>query len=80
MDKPSPKALVEATGISSSYASMILSDDPTKRRTPPRSLAILIFRGTGWRHESIADLTEEQMKVFEEVDPWTPKTAQDEAA
>lgn len=78
METPSPKALVEATGISPSYASMILSDGEHKR-VPPRSLAILIFRKTGWKHSSIADLTEEQMAVFEQVDPWTPR-AQDEAA
>jgi hypothetical protein len=71
MDKPSPKALVEATGISSSYASMILSGD----RTPTRSLAIFIFRSLGWPHPSIADLTEEQMQVFEEVEPWVPAKA-----
>ena len=71
---PSPKELVEATGISSSYASMILSesDDPAKSRTPPRSLAIAIYRGTGWKHPSIVALTDEQMRVFEEVDPRTP--------
>lgn len=65
---PSPKELVEVTGISSSYASMILSGD----RKPARSLAIRIFRETGWTHESIAELTEKQMRVFEEVDPWIP--------
>jgi hypothetical protein len=77
MEAPSPKAIVEATGISPSYASMILSDsdDPAKHRVPPRSLAILIYRRTGWKHSSIAELTEAQMQVFEEVDPWTPKAA-----
>lgn len=72
MDKPSPKALVEASGISPSYASMILSDGDHKR-VPPRSLAILLFRKTGWKHPSIADLTDQQMEVFEQVDPWTPR-------
>lgn len=72
MASPSPKAIVEATGISPSYASMILSDGE-HRRIPPRSLAILIFRKTGWKHESIGDLTEQQMRVFEEVDPWVPR-------
>jgi hypothetical protein len=57
---------------------MILSDGEHKR-VPPRSLAILLFRKTNWKHESIADLTEEQMRVFEQVDPWTPR-AQEEAA
>lgn len=76
MSKPSQAELIDATNISQSYASMILSDewpDPAKSRTPARSLAILIFRKFGWRHPSIADLTEEQMRVFEEVDPWTPR-------
>lgn len=60
---------------------MILSDDPDKGRVPPKSLAILIFRKTGWPHPSIADLTEDQMRVLEEVSPWTPpKERQDEAA
>jgi hypothetical protein len=80
---PSPTKLSEEAGISLSYASMILSEsnDPAKSRTPPRSLAILIFRKFDWRHPSIADLTEEDMKVFEKVDPWTPpKERQDEAA
>jgi hypothetical protein len=83
MDKPSPRDLVKASGISLSYATMILSDDigdKNKSRVPPRSLAILIYRKTGWPHPTIADLTEEQMKVLEQVDPWSPKTAQDEAA
>lgn len=77
MSIPSPKELSEAVGISSSYASMILSDsdDTTKSRVPPRSLAILIFRKTDWKHPSIADLTEEQMTVFEQIEPWTPRQA-----
>lgn len=75
MAVPTPKELSEAVSISSSYSSMILSDsdDPAKSRTPPRSLAILIYRKLGWKHPSIAELTEDQMRVFEEVDPWTPK-------
>lgn len=57
------------------------SDDPALRRVPPRSLAILIFRKTGWRHPSITELPEDQMQVFEQHDPWTPpKERQDEAA
>lgn len=78
MVTPSPKELVDASGISPSYASMILSDGEHKR-IPPRSLAILLYRKTGWKHESIRDLTEDQMLVFEQVDPWTPRK-QDEAA
>jgi hypothetical protein len=42
METPTPKELVEALGISSSYASMILSDGPHKR-VPPPGLAAAIF-------------------------------------
>ncbi len=76
---PTPTAveIADAVTISRSYAAMILNDsgDPNKSRTPPRSLAILIYRRLGYRHPSIAELTEDQMKVFEEVDPWTPRQA-----
>jgi hypothetical protein len=56
---------------------MILSEsgDPVTSRVPPRSLAILIYRKTDWKHPSIAELSEDQMRVFEEVDPWTPRRA-----
>lgn len=72
MDKPSPKDLSEAADISQSYASMILSEDadPAKSRTPRRSLAIFIFRRFGWKHPLIADLTDEQIDVLEQVEPW----------
>lgn len=56
-------------GISKAYASMILSG----KMRPAVALAIRIFRETGWRHERIATLTDEQMRVFEEVEPWTPR-------
>jgi hypothetical protein len=74
MEKPTPQRLVEASGISLSYANKILIDGD-HRRVPPKSLAVLIFRATGWRHESIAALTEEQMAVIEEIDPWTKREA-----
>lgn len=45
------------------------------QRTPPRPLAIAIFRGTGWRHSTIADLSDEQIDVLESVEPWTRKAA-----
>lgn len=74
-----PTQLSNATGISVPYASQILSDDPNQRRTPGRSLAIHIFRKTGWRHESIADLTDEQMNLLEQIEPWVPKDRADAA-
>jgi hypothetical protein len=73
-EKPKAKDVADEAGISPPYASMILSDsdDPAKSRTPPRSLAILIYRKFRWRHPSIVALTEHQMRVIEEVDPWVP--------
>lgn len=67
MDVP-PKTieLASAAGISKSYASEILNG-----RQPNRPLAIHIFRKTGWRHPLIAGLTDEQIAVFEQVEPWT---------
>ena len=62
--------LADAAGISKSYASEILSG-----RTPSRPLAIHIFRKTNWRHQSISDLSEEQMTLLEEIEPWTPRQA-----
>jgi hypothetical protein len=76
MSKPTTGDLSRIAGISKSYASEILNgrkDQPNY--APSRSLAIYILRATGWRHECIADLTEEQMAVLEQVDPWTPRQA-----
>lgn len=65
-DKPETMELSNAAGISKSYASEILND----KRPPSRSLAIHIFRRTGWKHSLIRDLTDEQIDVLEQVDPW----------
>lgn len=75
MEKPTVTALAEAAGISKSYACEILGTENNPPRSPARSLAIHIYRTTGWRHESIADLTDDQMSVLEVVDPWQPKKA-----
>lgn len=71
MEQPRPKDLVGEAGISMSYASEILSGN----RDPSRSLAIHIFRRTGWRHPRIAALSDEQIGVLETVEPWVPKSA-----
>jgi hypothetical protein len=68
---PSLTARIAAAGISQSYASMIVNG----KRQPSRSLAIHIFRKTGWRPPLIADLTDEQIDVIESVDPWRPDHA-----
>ena len=68
-DKPGTMELAGAIGISKGYASDILNDE--NERKPSRALAIHIFRKTGWRHSVIADLTDEQIDLLEQVDPWT---------
>lgn len=58
-------------GISKAYASLIVSG----KQKPSRPLAIHIFRKTGWRHELIADLTDEQLEMLEQIEPWQPREA-----
>lgn len=43
-----------------------------EKRDPPRSLAIHIFRRTGWKPTVISDLTDAQIDVLEQVEPWSP--------
>lgn len=62
--------LVTAVGISQAYASMIL----TGKRRPPASLAIKIYRETGWRHEIIADASDSDMEAHARIDPWKLQT------
>jgi Helix-turn-helix. len=68
---PTISELRAATGISQSYASMILNNS----RSPSRALAIKIFRETGWRHEILAGLTEEQIETLETIEPWQSSAA-----
>lgn len=63
--QPSQKDLV-GLGISQSYASLILNGE----RNPSRPLAIHILRHTGWRHPSIAALSDEQIGTLEQIEPW----------
>lgn len=67
MKQPKPKDLRKATGISQSYASMILAGD----RTPARPLAIEIYRKLGWKHPSIARLTDQQIDLLETIEPYS---------
>jgi transcriptional regulator with XRE-family HTH domain len=62
--------LANRSGISMSYASEIMNG-----RKPNRPLAIHIMRTTGWRHPSLAGLSDEQIKMLETIEPWTPKAA-----
>lgn len=68
MTKPTTKAFSEAAGISIGYASDILNGN----RAMPRSLAIHMLQTSGWQHESIAELTDAQITMLAELEPWTP--------
>lgn len=72
MDVITPTSLADATGISLPYASQIISG----KRIPPRSLAIHIFRRTGWRASIIEALSDEDMATLERIEPWAPKREQ----
>ena len=65
-DTPTITDIRQATGISQPYASMILRGS----RAPSRRLAIKIFRETGWRHDILAGLTDEQIATLETIEPW----------
>ena len=65
-EKPSTTSFAQVAGISIGYASDIL----TNKRPMPRPLAIMTYRKLGWKHASIARLTERQIKVLETVEPW----------
>ncbi len=68
MEKPTTSELAKAAGISKGYASDILNGNRPALGQP---IAIHIFRTTGWPHPSIADLTEDQMAMLEQIDPWS---------
>ncbi len=70
MAKPTTSELAKAASITKGYASDILNG---KRPTLGRPIAIYIYRKTGWRHEAIADLSEDQMAMLEEIEQWSPR-------
>ena len=76
MEKPTLSVLATGARISKSYGSEILNGI----REPSRSLAIHIFRCTGWKHSSIAGLTDEQITVLESVAPYQPRANESAAA
>ena len=71
METITPTKLSEAAGISVPYAWQIMNG----KRAPSRPLAIHILRKTGWRHDLIADLSDEQIAMLEQIEPWSPKQA-----
>jgi hypothetical protein len=69
MQKPSYTDLAAKVGISRSYACEILGD-----KKPSRPLAIRILRVTGWLHEILDGLTDEQIATLETIEPWQPQS------
>ena len=64
---PGTMELADKAGISKSYASEIVNG----KRPPSRPLAIHIFRSLGWKHPTIAALTEAQISTLEAIEPWS---------
>lgn len=73
MEAPSTSDLASKAGISLSYASEIISGK--RGRKPTRPLAIHILRTTGWRHSVLDGLTDAQIDILEQIEPWQPKEA-----
>lgn len=67
------KALI-ALGLSPSHASMILSG----KREITWGLAVALFRATGWKHPKIQPLTDEQIAMLEQIEPWSPRPSKAE--
>ena len=66
MAKPTTRKLVEATGISRTYAHDILSD----KQPPSLPLAIEIHRLTGWKHSLIEDMSQVALDELAAALPW----------
>ena len=67
MEAPSYVDLAQAAGISRSFAHEILNTD----KKPSGSLAVHIYRATGWKHPRIAAMTEDQISVYEAMHPYS---------
>lgn len=75
MEAPSYVDLANATGISRSFAHEILNT-PKK---PSGSLAVHIYRATGWKHPRIAGMTDDQIAAYEAMHPYTSRKPADAA-
>lgn len=56
------KELAERANISESYATQLLSDDPTQRREPSLTMALKIYAATGLQFGFLKGLTPEQIE------------------
>jgi hypothetical protein len=61
-------ARIIALGISKAHASQIING----KHSPSLSLAVAIWRTTGWKCPRIAHATDAQLEVIEQIEPWSP--------
>ncbi len=69
--EPSMNQRIVALGISKTHASQIING----KGDPCLSLAVAIWRATGWKCQRIAHVTDEHLAIVEEVEPWVPAKA-----
>lgn len=69
--KPTIRQVVEATGISRTYACDILNGN----QPPSIPVALEIYRKLGWKSPNIAHLTDEQIDLVEKAEKLTGKAA-----
>lgn len=67
VDKPTIKQVVDATGISRTYACDVLNN-----KQQPRAVICEIYRKLGWKAPLIAHMTDEQIAVIEEAERLSP--------
>jgi hypothetical protein len=61
-------ARIAALGVSKTHASQIVNG----KGHPCLSLAVAIWRATGWKCHRIANAADADLEAIERVDPWTP--------
>ena len=69
MAKPTTRELVEATGISRTYAHDVLAGN----QAPSIPLAAAIWRVSGWKHPLVAEMSDAALDELERANPWSPK-------
>lgn len=67
MGKPTIRQVVEATGISRTYACDVLNGNQQ-----PRALIVEIYRKLDWKAPLIAHMTDEQIAVIEAAEKLSP--------
>jgi hypothetical protein len=69
MSKPTIRELVEATGVSRTYACDVLNG-----KQHPRGLVVEIYRKFGWKAPLIAHMTDDQIDVIEAAEKLAPSS------